>query len=228
MFEVRKTAVPGHPGRLSPGDVGKEEVHLQRILPHDRLEPRPAPVPGRHQDVDRRSPTTIGNQPPSWILITLALKKARSTAGAAPVSARARHVGQCQRSQATVWSRSVVVSIVPVTAMPYAAARLLELRKPDHQGDAAEPERPVHLGDVDLADLGAGGVDDGHPRDVAQLDGLPGEGEGPGDERLRGHDGRRRRDADHRIQRPAGHQGEERVDPCLRDPPAGGPPARSS
>ena len=48
----------------------------------------------------------------------LALKNARSTTRNTAVSARARHSGQPQRSHVMVWNRSVVMSIVPVTAMP--------------------------------------------------------------------------------------------------------------
>ncbi len=73
-------------------------------------------------------PTRMGNQPPSWILIRLALKNATSTVRKSEVSALAPHLGQRHRSHMMVWKRSVVVSIVPVTAIPYAAARLLDPR----------------------------------------------------------------------------------------------------
>ena len=60
----------------------------------------------------------------------LALKKATSTSRNSAVSDRARQLGQRHRSHATVWNSSVVISIVPVTATPYAAARLVELWYP--------------------------------------------------------------------------------------------------
>ena len=47
------------------------------------------------------------------------------------------------------------MAIVPVTAMPYAAARLVDDAEADHQRDAGHHQRPVHLGDVDLALFGA-------------------------------------------------------------------------
>ena len=99
---------------------------FSRTIAWSRARPRFQVVISRYTP----RPTTIGNQPPSSILMTLALKKATSTSRSAAVSARARQRGHFHRSHAMVWSRSVVVSIVPVTATPYAAARLLECRKP--------------------------------------------------------------------------------------------------
>ncbi len=81
----------------------------------------------------------------------------------------------------------------------------------EHQQDHADHQRPIHPADVDLPLLVAGSVLDGHPRHVAELDRLTGQGEGAGDHRLggdhRGQGGQRH----HRQQRPAGRQQVEGV-----------------
>jgi hypothetical protein len=55
-------------------------------------------------------------------------------------------------------------------------------------------------------------VDDPHPWCVAELNRLPGEREHAGDDRLRGDDGRCRRERDERIERPRRREQIERVD----------------
>ena len=61
------------------------------------------------------------------------------------------HADQPQRSVQTRKKMSVVMAIVIVTAMPYAAARLLAVWNPITSPDARGGQQPVHQRDVDLA-----------------------------------------------------------------------------
>ena len=63
-------------------------------------------------------PATSGNQPPSATLTRFAERKERSTARKAKVSGQTTQRDQRHRSRATRWKSSVVMVIVPVTAMP--------------------------------------------------------------------------------------------------------------
>ena len=120
----------------------------------------------------------------------------RQRAPARPVPAAARAI--------TV-KRIVVIAIVPVTAMPYAAARFGGGAEAEHEREAADRRAPVHLGDVDLARSRAGGVHDLEARRIAELHRLLRERERAGDERLRRDDRGDGRERDHRVeQRHAG------------------------
>ncbi len=68
--------------------------------------------------VKTAAPTAMGNQPPSEIFTTLAEKKDRSTVRNSKVSAQARPAGHRHTSRATRCRRTVVIVMVPVTAMP--------------------------------------------------------------------------------------------------------------
>ena len=59
-----------------------------------------------------------GTSRPSSIFTRLAPKKERSTARKATVSGQDCQRGQRHRSRMTRWKRSVVMLMVPVTAMP--------------------------------------------------------------------------------------------------------------
>jgi len=59
-----------------------------------------------------------GNQPPCSTLVTLAVKKARSTVRKAVVPAITTHSGLCHSSRTTKKNRIVSMASVPVTAMP--------------------------------------------------------------------------------------------------------------
>ena len=69
------------------------------------------------------APNVSGNQPPSAILIALADRNTASTASSSPNTASASARGQRHSPRATRYANSVVTSIVPDTAMPYAEAR---------------------------------------------------------------------------------------------------------
>jgi len=81
----------------------------------------------------------------------------------------------------------------------------------DHQQHHADHQCPVNCADVDLPLLVAGRVLDLHARDIAELDGLTGQREGPRDHRLRGNHRGHCRQPDHRQQGPARRQQVERV-----------------
>ena len=74
--------------------------------------------------------TASGNQPPSSTFIMLALTNARSTTTKMPATARLTGRLQPQISRIARNIRIEVKSIVVATAMPNAAARLSEERKP--------------------------------------------------------------------------------------------------
>jgi hypothetical protein len=74
--------------------------------------------------------TTNGNQPPSNTFIMLALTKERSTTMKMPAVAMASGRLQCQISRIARNSSTEVRNMVRNTAMPKAAARLSEERKP--------------------------------------------------------------------------------------------------
>ena len=120
------------------------------------------------------------------------------------------------------------MAIVPVTAMPYAALSALEFRKESTSTQAADHQRLVDLGNVDLARLVLGGVDDLHARRVAELDALLREGERPRDQRLRRDDRRRGGDDEQRPLKGRRRQQIERDCSPPRDRAAGARPGRSS
>ena len=74
------------------------------------------------------SPTDT--HPPSWIFIRLALKKRRSRHRNASVGKRHKASRHFQMRLMTINSSDVVTIILPVTEIPYAAARLDDLSKP--------------------------------------------------------------------------------------------------
>ena len=78
--------------------------------------------------VNRTKPSTIGTQPPWATLATLAPKNARSTIRNR--ISKAKEGRNPMRLRMTAKKRTDVTAIVPVTAMPYAAARPDEFRKP--------------------------------------------------------------------------------------------------
>ena len=76
--------------------------------------------PSFHVDIRTKTPRpkASGNQPPSTIFTMFALKKPRSTSRNAPNSATHRTKFQCHILRATTKASTVVIAIVPVTAMP--------------------------------------------------------------------------------------------------------------
>jgi len=68
--------------------------------------------------VKTKAAAARGNQPPSSIFTTLARKKERSAPRKRTVSGQACQRDQRHRSRMTRWKRSVVMLMVPVTAMP--------------------------------------------------------------------------------------------------------------
>ncbi|MGC4081236.1 MAG: hypothetical protein QM736_03740 [Vicinamibacterales bacterium] len=104
-----------------------------------------------------------------------------------------------------------MITIVIVTAIPYAAASAVELSKPMHDRDRADGERPVHLRHVYLADFGRRGVLDVETWSVSELDRLTRQRERAGDERLRRDDRSSRCERDQRQERPSWSETEERL-----------------
>ena len=80
-----------------------------------------------------------------------------------------------------------------------------------HQGEHGHQQQPVDPRDVDLAHHLFRGVLDAQSRQVAELPGLVGHGEGAADHRLRGDDGRHGGQEHHREPGPSRRQQEERV-----------------
>ena len=178
--------------------------------------------------VNTTAATTSGNQPPCAIFAEQAAKNARSkqrntptTAAAceaAPVPEIARDEIEQHRGDRHRAGDRDAVGVGQVVRRPES----------EHERDAGEHEQPVHLGDVDLPLRLAGGVDDGHARQVAELNGLPGQRERARDQRLRRHHRRERREHHHRDR--ASPRGRARRTGSRRPPGAraASPPARSS
>ena len=79
-----------------------------------------------------------------------------------------------------------------------------------HQQDAAAEQGPVDEGNIDLAGVIGVGVQQGDARKQAEPDRLHCQGKGPGNKGLRGDDGRKGRQDDHGVKRPAGRQAVEK------------------
>ena len=78
----------------------------------------------------RHPPKASGNQPPCGIFAAFDTRNTQSTAISGRNTSSTRHSGQSQRSRATSSTPSVVIAIEVATAMPYAAARLVDEPKP--------------------------------------------------------------------------------------------------
>jgi hypothetical protein len=70
----------------------------------------------------------------------------------------------------------------------------------EHQHDHGQQQQPVDVGDVDLPLFALRGEFDLDPRAVAELHGLAGQRERPGNDGLRGDDGGGRGQRDHGIE----------------------------
>src|SRR5262245_11777207 len=81
-------------------------------------------------NVKSSAPITSGSQPPCRTFTRFAPKSEMSTARKTTATQMTTHLGHFHRSTATTESNIVVMTIVPVTAMPYAAANALDDRKP--------------------------------------------------------------------------------------------------
>ena len=149
------------------------------------------------------APSASGNQPPSSTLCSAAAKNASVDHGRrSPWRARRATADSASRSGRTKKVRSVVTSIVPITATPYAEASRDELPNPIDRRRDDDEQHPVDGRNVDLADRRARRVPDRHPRQVAELDRLLRHRIRAGDRRLRRDHRRRRGEHDHRVQRP--------------------------
>ena len=74
-------------------------------------------------------PITVGTQPPSKNLSVFARKNGMSTERKSTSNGSAFHNGHFQLRVATKKKTTEVIDIAPVTAMPYAAVRLLDFWK---------------------------------------------------------------------------------------------------
>ena len=187
------TAVPGTRSGAACARMSLQEQveRIRRARAAGRRGSAAPALPGRHQREDERRRPAAGTSRRAAILRTLAPKKARSTARKSGiVTSSADQRAQPQRWRATTYARIVVIAIVAVTAMPYAAARALDDSKAEHQADRGEHQQPVDPRDVDLPHLVRRGVHDLHARAVAELHRLPRQRERAGDQRLRRDDRR--------------------------------------
>ena len=212
--DARNTAVPARAARvrrsMSSRNTRRRQRAGSRCASPSILAAEP---PGRHDsedaDADReREPAAVPRSSPSSPTKNDRSKAKNSTSSASgralqPVAPVARHTSK---------NRTDVMAIVPVTAMPYAAARLARLLNAEHERDARDHEQAVDLGDVDLALGLVRRVDDRDARQVAELHGLARQRERARDQRLRRDDRRERREDDHRDQtRLRRHQRVERI-----------------
>ena len=165
------------------GEVGEQHLERHRLLEHALGEDLAPALPGGHQQVDadrhrQRHPAAVldlervgdqerdvhGEEQPHH----------QHRARAAPLPDLAAHHVEHERGDRHQRGQRHAVR-------PGDVARRLEA---EHQRARHQHQRPVDGGDVDLADLPRRGVLDLEPRAVAQLDGLPRQGERPRDDRL--------------------------------------------
>ena len=125
---IRKIAVPGTRtggASISPGRKVSSWMPSLRISWYSSSRPRRQV----RSSVNRTTPSTTGNQPPSRILTPFAIRKPMSP------TRNSRHNGNTQfrafghSARATSASNSVSISIVADTEMPYAVASAVEVRK---------------------------------------------------------------------------------------------------
>ena len=88
-------------------------------------------------NVNTAAPSTSGNQPPCMIFSVLAENKSTSIARKKPVASSAGKSRYFQPKCSTKNVRIVVVTIVPVTAMPYAALNFDDDPKPTTANNTA-------------------------------------------------------------------------------------------
>ena len=101
-----------------------------------------------HAADDQRQPAAVQRSSTA-----LAPRNARSIDRNTAVTPSATAIGHFHRSVMTTCSSSAVMTIVSVTAMPYAAASARDERKPITIRMVQISEDPVHLRHVDLAHL---------------------------------------------------------------------------
>ncbi len=122
------TAVPG---TRTGGDFSSEAIIASRELPCSciRRSRRKRSLFHVVITMNITRPSVSGSQPPETILSRLAENSGTSMHRKPTRIIATRNLFQCQFRYATVVERSDVSTIVPVTAIPYAAARLLECSK---------------------------------------------------------------------------------------------------
>ena len=146
-----------------PWCAALDEV-LQRALLLARLrgDDLAARLPGREQDEHARARSAAGTSRRGGPWCRLAREEGEVDGAGTP---RPPATDQPQRlvpraRGTTTKNRIVSIASVPVTAMPYAAARRVEEPKPTTSATTATKQHPVDGGHVDLADLVRGGVAD--------------------------------------------------------------------
>ena len=198
------TAVPGTARRACGRESVQEQVERQ-LAARSRSLPAmlAAALPRRHQREDDRRAIASGTQPPCAILATFAPKNARSMTRNARDQRRPAHSGQPQRCARRPRRAIDVIAIVPVTAMPYAAPSALDDPEAEHEQQAADHERPVHLRDVDLPVLAAPTCGRSSRAGSSRAARLLRERERARDQRLRRDDRGHGRERDQRVEQHA-------------------------
>ena len=123
------TAVPGT--RVAPPSVRLWMNGARSIASCDNLacnSSRPRFQVDNNVKISR--PKTSGNQPPAGIFTALAEKSMMSISTNGTAQASASRRDHFHSRLTTTNATRFVINIVPVTAMPYAAARLLDDLKP--------------------------------------------------------------------------------------------------
>jgi hypothetical protein len=123
------TAVPEtRAGRVATTRARKSSIGSARAV--RRAATMRRPVFHVVMSVNSSEPITSGSHPPWVIFSAFAPKNARSMNRKMPVTTAATAGCQPHRSVATTWSSAAVMTIVSVTAMPYAAASAVDEPNP--------------------------------------------------------------------------------------------------
>src|SRR6478609_7579740 len=127
LLDAMKIAVPGTRVAEFLALLAKMAIGSATSLIRSRISLRPlAQVVSK---VNAKAPTSSGNQPPSGTLGRFAPKKEPSTRKKTAAIGSAVQIFQRHTAMNSTAIKQVSISIAPVTAMPYALARLEELRK---------------------------------------------------------------------------------------------------
>ena len=161
--------------------------------------------------VNTTTPMSSGSQAPETSLVRLAAKKSPSTTSRAPPPATTSQSGARQRLPREVEEQQRRDRDRAGHGHAEGEGEGDRGLEGEDQQEHRDHQHPVDVRHVDLADGLPRRVPDPQARQVSELHGLMGHGEGPGDDGLRGDHRRRRGQEDERQLRPPGRQEEERA-----------------
>ena len=156
-------------------------------------------------------PNSSGTQAPSSSFSRLAEKNVASTMTSGTISSAACHTGHCHSFQITMKPSSAVDHHGGGDRDAVGRGERARGAEQADQQQHADQQRGVDARHIDLAGHSRRGVQDGEPRQQAELDRLPHQRIGAGDHRLARDHGGGGGEHDHRQQQRFRHQPIERI-----------------